>query len=89
MVTKQALVAEMLDFMERSAPLFGVCRKALYDSGRPIVERAQSRARRARGRDCQDIIQIVLGIAKIPASEPGQIDRIIEIALDGLRYRAS
>ena len=35
-----------------------------------------------------EIIQMVGGIAKIPATEPGQIDHILDIALDGLRYRA-
>lgn len=89
MVTKQALVGEMLEFMDRSAPLFGMCRKALYDSGRPIVERAQAEDVIREDVTVEDIIQIVLGIAKIPANEPGQLDRFIQIALDGLRYRAS
>jgi hypothetical protein len=30
---------------------------------------------------------MVVGIAKIPATEPGQTDRILRIAIDGLRYR--
>jgi hypothetical protein len=28
------------------------------------------------------------GIAKMPSVEPDQIERILDIALDGLRYRA-
>jgi hypothetical protein len=31
---------------------------------------------------------MVGGIAKIPSNEPGQIDHILDMALDGLRYRA-
>jgi hypothetical protein len=38
--------------------------------------------------DLPEVIQMVGGIAKIPTSEPGQIDHILDIALDGLRYRA-
>ena len=34
-----------------------------------------------------DIIQMVGGIAKIPTAEPHQIEHILTIALDGLRYR--
>ena len=34
-----------------------------------------------------DVIQMVGGIAKIPGADPEQIDHILEIALDGLRYR--
>ena len=30
---------------------------------------------------------MVGGIAKIPAADPEQIDHILQIALDGLRYR--
>jgi hypothetical protein len=31
---------------------------------------------------------MVGGIAKIPSSDPAQIDHILDIALDGLRYQA-
>ena len=30
---------------------------------------------------------MVIGIAKIPAGDPSQTERILRIALDGLRYR--
>jgi hypothetical protein len=30
---------------------------------------------------------MVMGIAKIPASDPGQTAHILRIALDGLRYQ--
>jgi hypothetical protein len=33
------------------------------------------------------VIQLVGGIAKIQVSEPGEVDHILDIALDGLRYR--
>ena len=35
-----------------------------------------------------DVIQMVVGIAKMPASDPEQNEHILRIALDGLRYRA-
>jgi hypothetical protein len=34
-----------------------------------------------------DVIQMVGGIAKIQGAEPAQIEHILDIALDGLRYR--
>jgi hypothetical protein len=37
--------------------------------------------------DLSEVIQMVGGIAKIPASEPDQINHILAIALDGLRYQ--
>ena len=36
-----------------------------------------------------EVIQMVSGIAKISTAEPEQIDRILDMALDGLRYQAS
>ena len=39
--------------------------------------------------DIAEIIQMVGGIAKIPAGDPAQIEHILHIALDGLRYRAA
>ena len=30
---------------------------------------------------------MVVGIAKIPSADPAQIEHILRIALDGLRYR--
>jgi AcrR family transcriptional regulator len=88
-VTKQALAGELLEYMDHSAALFGVCRKALHDSGRPIVERAQAEHVLREDVTVEEIFQIMLGIAKIPTSEPGQRDHFVAIALDGLRYRAS
>ena len=34
-----------------------------------------------------DVIQMVVGIAKVPTAAPAQTEHILRIALDGLRYR--
>ena len=34
-----------------------------------------------------EVIQMVVGIAKTPVADPSQTERILRIALDGLRYR--
>ncbi|MFZ0041591.1 MAG: helix-turn-helix domain-containing protein [Solirubrobacteraceae bacterium] len=87
MATKQALAQELLDYVERDAPLFQSCRAALYAAGEPLLERAQETHAVRADTDLSEVIQMVGGIAKIPATEPGQIDHILDIALDGLRYR--
>jgi AcrR family transcriptional regulator len=89
LATKQALAPELLDYVGRDAAVFQSSRAALYAAGEPLLERAQ-RAREVRAdTNLAEVIQMVGGIAKIPASEPGQIDHILDIALDGLRYQAS
>jgi AcrR family transcriptional regulator len=88
MATKQALAQELLDYVDRDAAVFQSCRAALFAAGEPLLKRAQD-ARVARAdTNLHEVIQMIGGIAKIPTSEPGQIDHILDIALDGLRYRA-
>jgi AcrR family transcriptional regulator len=89
LVTKHALVAEMLDYMGRDAPLFTSCRGTLFAAGEPLLARAQAAGVVRPDVDLGEIIMLVGGIAKIPATDPQQTERMVEIALDGLRYRAS
>ncbi len=89
LATKQALAQELLDYVDRDSELFRNCRAALYAAGEPLLERAQSARAVRADTDLSEIIQMVGGIAKIPASEPGQVDHILDIALDGLRYRGT
>jgi AcrR family transcriptional regulator len=87
MATKQALAAELLDYVSRDAPLFMTCRTSIQAAGKPLLERAQRAGVVRPDADLAEIIQMVGGIAKIQGAEPEQIDRILGIALDGLRYQ--
>jgi AcrR family transcriptional regulator len=89
LATKQALAHELLEYMERDAPLFQTCRSSLFAAGEPLLARAQQARAVRPDTSLPEIIQMVGGIAKIPATEPGQIEHILQIALDGLRYRPS
>jgi AcrR family transcriptional regulator len=88
LVTKQALAAELLDSLDREAPLFATCKTWLYDAGEPLLARAQAAGEVRPDVSLPEIIQMVGGIAKIQTAEPDAIDRILSIALDGLRVRA-
>lgn len=85
--TKQALAAELLNYLEPDAPLFNVCRGTLFAAGEPLLKRAQEAGVVRSDVSIGDVIQMVVGIAKIPASEPAQVERLVRVALDGLRYR--
>lgn len=87
MATKQALVHDLFDYVDRDAPLFKGCRASIFAAGEPLLQRAQDAGAVRPDVDLADIIQMIGGIAKIQASEPGQIDHILRIALDGLRYQ--
>jgi AcrR family transcriptional regulator len=88
LATKQALAHELFEYIDRDAPLFKTCRESLLTAGGPVLDRAQRAGAVRPDTDLWEIIQIVGGIAKIPAAEPDQIEHILQIALDGLRYRA-
>jgi AcrR family transcriptional regulator len=87
LATKRALAAELLNYLDLDAPLFAASRAALFDAGEPLLRRAQEAGVVRPDVTIGEVIQMVIGIAKIPTSEPGQIEHILGVALDGLRYR--
>ncbi len=88
LVTKQALSVELLDYMDREAPLFQSCKRMLFDAGEPLLARAQEAGAVRPDVELPDIIMLVGAIAKNPMADPGRVERMVDIALDGLRYRS-
>jgi AcrR family transcriptional regulator len=88
LATKRALAAELLNYLDQDAALFQVCRASLFEAGEPLLKRAQDAGVVRPDVNIAEVIQMVVGIAKIPASDPRQTEHILRIALDGLRYRA-
>ena len=86
--TKRALAAELQNYLELDAPLFQTCRTSLYEAGEPLLTRAQEEGIVRQDVSIGEVIQMVVGIAKMPTSDPKQNEHILRIALDGLRYRA-
>jgi len=85
--TKRALAAELQNYLELDAPLFQTCRTSLYAAGEPLLKNAQEAGLVRQDVAIGDVIQMVVGIAKMPTSDPKQNEHILRIALDGLRYR--
>jgi AcrR family transcriptional regulator len=88
MTTKQAL-AEELFAANRDAEVFKSCRAAFYGAGESLVKRAQDAGAVRPDISIDEVVQMVGGIAKIQAADAAGIDRILSVALDGLRYRTS
>jgi AcrR family transcriptional regulator len=84
--TKQAL-AEELFAANRDAEVFKSCRVAFYGAGEPLLKRAQDAGAVRPDVSIDEVVQMVGGIAKIQAADAAGIDRILSVALDGLRYR--
>ena len=87
--TKKALADELfaVDDAERQA-VFAGCRSMLYSAGEPLLRRAQDAGIVRPDVTIEEVVRLVGGIAKIPADDPADIERVLAVALDGLRYRA-
>jgi AcrR family transcriptional regulator len=86
--TKRALADEMMNTIDAEAPVFVSCRTAITAAGDLLLERAQQAGVARPDTNFTDVGRMVAGIASIRTADPGQIDRILDVALDGLRYAA-
>ncbi|HWI74031.1 MAG TPA: TetR/AcrR family transcriptional regulator [Baekduia sp.] len=84
--TKRALADEMLNTMDAEAPVFVACRTAITEAGDMLLQRAQASGEARPDTTFTDVGRMVSGIASIRTADPGQIERILDMALDGLRY---
>jgi AcrR family transcriptional regulator len=86
--TKKALADELFAVTdpERQA-VFSGCRTMLYEAGEPLLRRAQDAGVVRADVTIEEVVRLVAGIAKIPADDPADIERVMAVALDGLRYR--
>ncbi len=89
LATKQALAEELLAYHDRQAGVFQSCRAAMYAGGEPLLVRAQQAQLVRTDTNIVEVIQLVGGIAKIQTADPGQLDRLLDMALDGLRYQGA
>jgi AcrR family transcriptional regulator len=86
LATKRALAHELLNYLDADAPLFKECRAGLFAAGEPLLKRAQDAGVVRPDVEFSEVMQMVVGISKIP-SDQAQIEHILGIALDGLRYQ--
>ena|SRR5690348_8978374 len=87
-VTKHALMDALMSYVDRDDPVFRSCRVAINTTGGELLARAKASGDVRPDAEFTDVGRMVAGIATIRGAEPEQIDRILELALDGLRYRA-
>ncbi|XUL86508.1 TetR/AcrR family transcriptional regulator [Streptomyces galilaeus] len=81
MVTKQA-VREALD---NDSEIFGTCRESMFSAGGPLFERAQKAGVARADMDFGDLLRLVAGVTGTTFVDDTQRDRVLAIALDGVR----
>ncbi|HEY7947433.1 MAG TPA: TetR/AcrR family transcriptional regulator [Acidimicrobiales bacterium] len=87
--TKEALAQELFNYIDRDADVFRQCHAMFYGAGEPLLQRAQAEGIVRPDTNITDVVRMVVGIAKMPSAPPEQIDRILDMALDGLRFSPS
>ena len=85
--TKQALADELFAVAEQHNDVFANCKEALRTAGEPLLTRAQESGDVRADTTIGDVIRMVGAIAKMPFAEPGEVERVLDLALDGLRAR--
>jgi AcrR family transcriptional regulator len=84
--TKRALNEALVEAAPDSDVLL-TCRTALTRAGTGLIERAQSAGVIRADTSFSDVVRMVAGIAMVPTEDPEQKERLLDLALDGLRYQ--
>ncbi|MDX6376429.1 MAG: hypothetical protein QOE98_732 [Gaiellaceae bacterium] len=84
--TKKALAQELVN-VDPEDQAFRSCRDAVNATGNALLERARAAGVVRPDAAFSDIGRMVGSIATMRGAEPEQIERILDLALDGLRYR--
>jgi AcrR family transcriptional regulator len=85
--TKKALSAELLATMGSQSSVLGMCHTAIFSAGEPLLEAAQASGAVRGDVDFGDVARMIGGIVMVRVADPGQIQHLLSIALDGLRYQ--
>jgi len=81
MVTKRA-VREALD---NKSEIFLACRDSMYQAGGPLFDRAQRAGEAREDMTFDDLLRMVAGITATNFVDDVQRDRVLTVALDGVR----
>jgi AcrR family transcriptional regulator len=85
--TKRALIDEMVATIGQDAAVFRACHDAIFGAGEPLLERAKQDGFVRADVEFMDVIRMVSGISMIKHATADDIRRVLNMALDGLRYR--
>ncbi|PZF79295.1 TetR/AcrR family transcriptional regulator [Jiangella anatolica] len=81
--TKRA-IAEALNY---DSPVFATGRQAIGAAGEPLLRRAQDAGDARPDASFDDVLRLVGGVTMYPFADPAQLERVLTMALDGIRIR--
>jgi hypothetical protein len=71
--------------VNRDSQTFQSSREAMYAAGEPLLERAQASGDARPDLAFSDLLQLVIGVAGSTYADEGQRERVLALALDGVR----
>ncbi|WP_410810876.1 TetR/AcrR family transcriptional regulator [Micromonospora sp. 067-2] len=83
--TKRALAEELL----RDSEIFRSCRTEIYVAGEPMMHRAQAAGVVRADISFDDVVRLISGLTMAQFPSTDQRDRVLGVALDGLRPAAT
>ncbi|PJJ70714.1 regulatory TetR family protein [Diaminobutyricimonas aerilata] len=81
--TKRAL----LEGLNRGSPALLACKGAMMQAGAPVLERAQAAGVVRDDIVVEDVLRMISGITSVQFPDAAQRDKVLGIAIDGLRVR--
>ncbi|MER6123184.1 helix-turn-helix domain-containing protein [Streptomyces sp. NPDC001795] len=84
-VTKRAI----REAMDDESDIFLACRESMYQAGGPLFERAQKAGEARTDIGFDDLLRMVAGITATNFLDDAQRDRVLRVALDGVRASAN
>ncbi|MEU8984414.1 helix-turn-helix domain-containing protein [Streptomyces sp. NPDC048309] len=82
-VTKRAI----REALNNESEIFLACRDSMYQAGGPLFDRAQQAKEARADMDFDDLLRMVAGITSTSFLDDAQRDRVLAVALDGVRAR--
>jgi len=75
----------LIEGLNRESDTLRQCRVVMYAAGEPVLKRAQAAGAIRSDADIQDVLFMVSGIAGVAFTDDAQRERVLQLALDGLK----
>ncbi|RIQ30097.1 TetR/AcrR family transcriptional regulator [Jiangella rhizosphaerae] len=86
-VTYTATKRAIAEALNHDSSVFATCRKAINTAGEPLLRRAQDSGAARPEASFDDVLRLVGGVTMYPFADPVQLERVLTMALDGIRVR--
>ncbi|MFF3516550.1 TetR/AcrR family transcriptional regulator [Streptomyces sp. NPDC002573] len=84
-VDSTVTIRAVREALSDESEVFVTCRRSLLDAGEPLLRRAQTAGQARPDITFDDLLRMVSGIAGAAFTDTAQRDRVLTVALDGVR----